>query len=106
MYGKVNRMGNSELSLEHRVGNYDDLYTTGDYTNEMYIITEREIIFNKDYIYAKYQLSRNFNMISKFISVNSENRQWEIAEQNTLKRKLLYRAFLKGIAALKGGTGR
>jgi hypothetical protein len=93
--GKINRLGNSELSLENRVFDYDDLNDIGDYTSDLYIVTERELIFHKDYIYAIYQLSKNYNMISKFISVNSENRQYEITEQNTLKRKLIYKEYVE-----------
>ena len=95
MQGRINRIGNSELSLENRVTDYDDLYNIGDYTSDVYIVTERELVFYNEYIYAKYQLSKNYNMISKFIGVNSENRQWEIAEQNTLQRKLMYKEYVE-----------
>jgi hypothetical protein len=93
--GRINRIGNSELQLEHRVTSTSDLYVVGDYTNDGFIVTEREIILYKDYIYAKYSLSKNYNMISKFIGVNSEIRQYDIAEQNTLERKLLYSEYIE-----------
>ena len=104
MQGKINRIGNSELQLEHRVATIDDLYDIGDYTSDIYIITEKETIFYKDYVYAKYGLSKNYNMISKFIGVNTEIRQWEMGENNTLDRNLMYKEYIE-IGVAQTGTG-
>jgi hypothetical protein len=104
LYGRINRIGNSELQLSNREVNIDDLYDIGDYTDELYIITKKEVIFYKDYVYANYELSRNFNKISDFISVNSEVRQYEMGEQNTLNRDLIYKEYIE-IDAVTSGTG-
>ena len=104
MYGKINRIGNSELQLSNRETDISNLYNVGDYTDDTYIITEKEVIFYKDYVYANYGLSRNFNKISSFIGVNSEIRQWEIGEQNTLDRNLMYKEHIE-IDIVESGNG-
>ena len=104
LYGKINRIGNSELQLSNREIDIDDLYDIGDYTDELYIVTDKEVIFYKDYVYANYGLSKNFNKISDFIGINSEIRQWEIGEQNTLNRNLLYKEHIE-IDAVTSGIG-
>jgi len=103
--GTINRVGNKELDLSHRVTDIGDVYNIGDYTNDLFIITTKELIFYNDFIYCKYGLSRNFNRIAQFIGVNSEERQYEIAEKNrTLERDLLYKEFIY-IDALASGNG-
>ena len=104
LYGRINRIGNSELQLSNREVSSTDLYNIGDYTDDLYIITEKEVIFFKDYVYAKYGLSRNFNKISDFIGINSEIRQWEIGEKNTLNRNVFYNEHIE-IEALPSGSG-
>ena len=102
--GKVNRMGNSELQLSNRETDINDLYDIGDYTDETYIITEKEVIFYKDYVYANYGLSKNFNKISSFIGINNEIRQWEIGEKNTLNRQVVYKEHIE-IDVASSGNG-
>ena len=104
LYGRVNRIGNSELQLSNREVSSTDLYNIGDYTDDLYIITEKEIVFFRDYVYANYSLSKNYNMISKFIGVNSEIRQYEIAEQDTLDRKIVYSEYIE-VDIDTSGTG-
>jgi hypothetical protein len=105
MLGRINRIGNSELQLDNRAESYSDLYEIGDYTDDMYIITDKEVVFFNDYVYAKYGLSKNYNMISKFIGVNSEVRQYEIGEKNTQDRNLMYKEYIM-IDVVDSGSGR
>jgi len=104
--GKINRIGNSELSLSNRVSTplSTSIYNISDYTEDIYIITQKEQIFFKDYVDVKYGLSRNYNMISRFIAVNSEIRQWEIGEFNTLNRNLIYKEYVE-IDVVDSGDG-
>lgn len=104
LHGKINRIGNSELQLSNREISPSSLYNIGDYTEDYYIITEKEVIFYKDYVYANYGLSKNYNMISKFIGVNSEIRQFEMGEQNTLQRKVMYNEYCE-IDIVESGNG-
>jgi hypothetical protein len=102
--GKINKIGNSELKLSNRVTDVSDIYNVSDYTDENFVLTNKEIIFFKDFLDCNYELSRNWNMLSQFISVNSEIRQWEIGEQDTLKRNLLYKEFVE-IDVVNSGNG-
>lgn len=104
LQGRINRIGNSELQLENRVISHTNLYSIGDYTSDMYIITEKEVIFYKKYIYAKYGLSKNYNMISRFIGVNSEIRQWDMGEKNLLDRNLIYKEYIE-VETVNIGSG-
>lgn len=106
LQGKINRIGNSELEVDARIFDYtsSDNYVVGDYNDDLYIITTKEEIFFNDYVYVKYGFTRDFNKISSFIAVNSEVRQWEIGEQNTLKRQLKIEEFIE-CNALESGNG-
>ena len=95
MGGKINKIGNSELQVEHRVKSTSALFEVGDYTSEGYVVTNRELIFFPDYIYAKYDLTRNYNRLNQLIAVNSEVRQYEMGEQNTLQRKLMFSEYVE-----------
>lgn len=95
MEGKINKLGNSELMVSQRVTDYNDLFEVGDYTNEGFVVTNRELIFFNDYIDAKYELTKNYNRLSKFIGVQSEVRQYEMGENNTLQRKLMYEEYVE-----------
>jgi hypothetical protein len=91
----INRIGNKELELSHRVLDVSNSYNIGDYTSDLFILTVKETILFDDFAYCKYGLSRNFNRISQFIGVNSEERQWEISEKDrTLERDLLYKEYI------------
>ena len=95
MEGKINKIGNSDMQLEFPVYDIDDLYDVGDYTSDGYVVTNCEFIFYKDFVYAKYDLTKNYNRLSQLIGVNSEVRQWDMGEQNTLQRKLMYSEYVE-----------
>ena len=103
--GKINKIGNSELYLSNRTSKLDNIYNVGDYTEEKYILTNKEVIFFNDFFDCKYELSRNWNKLSQFIGVNSEVRQWEIGEKGrTLERDLLYKEYIE-IDVVESGSG-
>jgi|LGVF01.2.fsa_nt_gb hypothetical protein len=104
---KINRIGNSELSLEHRCSSVSDIKNIADYTSDLFILNQKEIVFFKDYFDNKYELTRDFNRISQFIGVNSELRQWEVAEAGrSLERDLLYKEFVEiDVVEIGGDNG-
>lgn len=96
MYGKVNKMGNVDYQLSHRVRLLSNSYNIGDYTEDKFIITGKETIFFKDYYFINYELTRNFNKLSEFVGINSQVRQWEIGETGrTLERYLNYKEYIE-----------
>lgn len=103
--GRINKIGNYDMQLEHRVTTFSELYNVRDYTDELYIVTKREVICFNDVYYAKYELTKNFNKVNDFLAVNSEIRQWEIGENNTLDRNLIYQEYCE-IDAVTSGNGK
>lgn len=102
---KINKIGNSELKIANRVTDISNVYNVSDYTNENFVLTNKEIIFFKDFLDCNYELSRNWNMLSQFIGVNSEIRQYEIGEADrTLERDIIYKEFIE-IDAVESGNG-
>ena len=103
---KVNRIGNSDLNFNLRITDLSSSqnYNIGDYNSDRYIVTEKEMIFFKDFVDLSFGSSRDFNRISQFISVNSEIRQWEIGERNTLERKIKIEEFIE-IDVVESGNG-
>lgn len=106
LQGKINRIGNSELELANKfpLNKVSSSNNIGDYTEELYIVTKKESIFFPDFVEYGYGLSRNFNKISSFIGVNSEIRQWEIGEKNTLERVPVYKEYVE-IDVIDSGNG-
>ena len=103
--GQINKLGNSELTLNNRVSSLANIYNVGDYTVDKFLLTSKEIIFFNDFFDCVYELSRNWNKRSQFIGVNSEIRQWEIGEKGrTLERDLLYKEYVE-IDAVESGSG-
>lgn len=105
--GRINRIGNSDLELSNKVLTLDspNYFDIKDYTTDDYIVTNRETIIFKDYCMVKYGLTKNFNMISKFIGVNSEIRQYEMGEQNLLSRVLTTKEFCEIGVGVEGDSG-
>ena len=103
--GRINKIGNTELKLANRVGSVSDIYNISDYTTNNYILTNKEVVFFKDFMDCNYELSRNWNMLSQFIGVDSEIRQYEIGEADrTLERDIIYKEFIE-IDAVASGDG-
>lgn len=93
---KANRLGNSELQLSHRVKNYSESYNVGDFTEDNFIIVNKEVIIDREYFTINYLLSRDFNKISQFIGIDQEIRQYEIGESGrTIERDLLYNEYIE-----------
>ena len=59
-----------------------DLYNVGDFTTDNFVITSSEYFYFDDFIFEKHELTKNFNRLSVFQSVNSEYRSWNIPGEN------------------------
>ena len=104
--GRINRIGNAELNLYNKISSLDsaDYFNLKDYTSDNYIITVRETIIFNNVIEVSYGLIKNFNMVSKFTGVNSEIRQYEIGENNTIQRVITRKEYAE-IDIVASGVG-
>lgn len=91
----LNKKGLSDMELSHKTKNYSDSLNIGDYTEDGFIITEKETIFLKDHFRFLYKLNKNFNKTSLFVGLNAQVRQWDIGESGrTLERDVVYKEFI------------
>lgn len=96
MKGRVNQLGEGQLQLSHKVKNISFSWNVGDFTQENFIVTKKEVIAQRDHYIINYELNRNFNKISQFMGIDQEIRQWEIGESGrTLDRDLNYNEFIE-----------
>lgn len=94
--GRVNQLSESELMLSHKVKTISKSFNIGDFTEDRFVITKKEVIVQRDHYIINYELNRNFNKISQFVGIDQEIRQWEIGERGrTLDRDLNYNEFIE-----------
>lgn len=74
----VERTGNENFEIAIRHKHLSELYNTGDYTTDGYIITKAEYIYYDTYIIGKYEFTKNYTKLSEYIGINSEYRPYEI----------------------------
>ena len=94
--GRINQLSESELMLSHKVKKIEDSFNIGDFTEDKFVITKKEVIVQRDHYIINYELNRNFNKISQFVGIDQEIRQWEIGERGrSLDRELNYNEFIE-----------
>jgi len=97
-YGQIQRLGVDTVafSRRHRAlttfsGVNDGIYELGDYTEDGYFITKKEIVYFNSFVIARYEMSRNFNRIAQFVNIDKEFRPYEISLNKsdlTLRRNI------------------
>lgn len=96
MKGRINQLSSGELILSHKVKNISESWNLGDFTEDKFVITKKEVIAQRDHYIINYELNKNFNKISQFIGIDQEIRQWEIGESGrTLDRDLNYNEYIE-----------
>lgn len=78
LYGLINRVGNQELVIEKVHKTAESMYQLGDYTDENYVLTSREIAVYNDLIRAKYDFTKNYNAFSTKIGIDRRKRIYNI----------------------------
>ncbi len=101
MYGKVERMGLPDLEITQVVKDIAQANNIGDFTEDNFIVTEREEIYANDSILIKYKLNKNWNRLNEFIGVENEARSTEIpVTGRTLVSNRIYNEFVEFKAIL------
>ena len=105
--GRVNKMGGSIRMLSHRVSNFDETFSIGDFIFDegVFVITKKETLVHRDYYIVNYELTRNFNKFSQFVGIDSEIRQYETGKiERTVERDLVYSEYIE-VEVRDGGVG-
>lgn len=74
----VNRIGNEELTITGRYLTYDEIPILNDFIGD-YILTKREIVFEKSFYNFKGILSKHYAKDNMFAGINTSKRYTEIA---------------------------
>ena len=91
----VDKKGLADLELSHIAHSFSDTFNIGDFTDDGFIVTEKEVICYKDHYRCLYKLNKNFNKTSLFTGLHAEERQWDIAEDGrTVERELMIKDFI------------
>lgn len=93
-FSVTQRNGNINKEVVCKHSSLIDLINVGDYTNDNYICTKAEYIYYNNYIIGKYSFDKDYNRISTFMGINSENRQYEIPNNNdSYERNILLKSY-------------
>ena len=87
LYGLINRVGNQELVIEKVHKTAESMYQLGDYTDENYVLTSREIAVYNDLIRAKYDFTKNYNAFSTKIGI--DRRKQFITSRRSISNRTL-----------------
>jgi len=88
---RINRTGTVDYEFSARHKDWNEIYNVGDYTEDGFVITIKEIIMQKDHFIVIYKMNKDFNKVSEFIGLDQEIRQWEIGERDrTVERDEFY----------------
>lgn len=94
MKGLIARLGNVEKTVTYTIYNPNDIPTPGQLYDDDYYISAVYTEFMPGYIKLQLTLSKDFNRLSKYISVPSYKRYYEISERQAFKRETLYTDYL------------
>ena len=113
-YGQIQRLGvdTVAISRRHRAlttysGENDGIYSLGDYTDDGYFITKKEVVYFNSFVIARYEMSRNFNRIAQFVNIDKEFRPYEISlskSDRTLRRSIIFTPFVVEIGTSNSHT--
>ena len=92
LYGKINRTGNKELTIDTVENSFDKLLNVGDIYND-YVVVSRTYQIFKEFIKVQYKLSKDYNNISERIAINRERRLYNIPIEN-LKRDIFIKDYI------------
>lgn len=94
MKGLIARLGNVEKTVTYTIYNPNDIPTPGQLYDDDYYISAVYTEFMPGYIKLQLTLSKDFNRLSKYISVPSYKRYYEISERQAFRRETLYTDYL------------
>lgn len=93
---KVNRLGNSELTIKMKLPSFSDLPSYGDYFNNNYYLTQGTAKIYNECIYFEGKFTKDFIRKNLFTGIRSKNRFTSIAAgSEALLRKDLIQIELK-----------
>lgn len=104
VYGQIQRLGVETVafSKKHKTlasydGSNDGIYEVGDYTDDGFFITNKEVAWFNTFAIARYEMSKNWNRYAQFVQIDKEFRPYEIAltkSDFTLKRLVNMQPFV------------
>ena len=104
VYGQIQRLGVDTIMFtkKHRTlasysGVNEGIYSLGDYTDDGYFVTNKEIVYFNNHVIGRYEMSKNFNRIAQFVNIDKEFRPYEVAltkSDFTLRRAVMLTPFV------------
>ena len=95
LYGKIERSSIPNKTISKIHTNLSDVLEVGQIDSENFIITERKLILNNEFIEAIYTLTKNHNRLNEFNGINQEYRAFEVPSfSETVKRLDFYSDYI------------
>lgn len=89
LYGQINRLGNKEITVDKMLYSMSEAYDVLDYTEDGYVVVERDLAFYNNYIKAHYKLSKDFNNLSEKIGIDRKKRIYNIPLESFVRDNLI-----------------
>jgi hypothetical protein len=91
----LQRLGEEKFSFDTLHTSFANIFNIGDFTDDKHILMARTVVDEIDYIFASYDLSRNYQQINEFIGVDkAQDRFALVGREKVLNRQLVYKDYV------------
>lgn len=90
----VNSMGNKEITTTARLKLLANEYEVGDFTEEGYILTRKEVLYYKDHFIVRYEWDKDYQNRNQDIEVDSALRLYAVPSGGISDRQLVYKEYI------------
>ncbi|WBK39979.1 fibronectin-like protein [PinkBerry-associated phage LS06-2018-MD08] len=91
---EINALGNKEIMTTSRITLLADEFNIGDFTSDGFILTNKEVIYNKDEMIVRYEWDKDYQKRNEDIAVDSAIRFYAIPQGGVSNRKLYYKEYV------------
>lgn len=93
--GVVARLGNVEKTLTYKVAFLSDIPKSGDMFDDEYYISTVAVDYQPFYIKVTVGLSKDFNRLSQYVGISSNQRMYVVSEKQAQNRDSVYVNYLE-----------
>ena len=91
---EINALGNKDIMTTSRITLLADEFDIGDFTEDGYILTKKEVVYSKDEMIVRYEWDKDYQKRNEDIQVDSAIRFYAIPQGGVSDRKLYYKEYI------------
>lgn len=91
---EINAYGNNQIVTTHQIDDLTNEWEVGDFTEDNFIISRKEVFYFQDYILVKYQWDKDYQKRNEDIEIKSELQLYAIPSSGISPRQLYYKEYI------------